>query len=210
MALRAVIFDYGMVLSGPPDAAAHDALVRLTGLPANELDRLYWKYRTAYDAGSLTGAAFWRAVAQDARIELSAAAMEELVRWDERMWMTVNPAMLAWQLELKQRGLLTAIVSNMGDTVHRAMARELDWLGRFDVLVWSYQLGITKPDRRIYDYVLEKLGTEAEEVLFLDDRPVNVEAAIALGMKGLVFSNVDRLCEDLKASTLGEELPLPG
>ena len=67
--------------------------------------------------------------------------------------------MLAWQLALKQRGLLTAIVSNMGDSVHENMVRELDWLSRFDVLVWSYQLGMAKPDPAIYRYALERLGT---------------------------------------------------
>ena len=64
------------------------------------------------------------------------------------MWTTQNRAMLAWQLALKQRGLLTAIVSNMGDTCTQAMERELDWLSRFDVLVWSYQLGWPSPIRR--------------------------------------------------------------
>ncbi len=117
--------------------------------------------------------------------------------------------MLAWQLALKQRGLLTAIVSNMGDTVHELMQREFDWLSRFDVLVWSYQLRIAKPDPAIYRYVLEKLGTQPAETLFIDDRPVNVEAAIALGMKGVVFTTVEKLREDLIASRLDSELPLP-
>jgi putative hydrolase of the HAD superfamily len=123
--------------------------------------------------------------------------------------MTENPAMLAWQLALKQRGLLTAILSNMGDTVHLAMQRELDWLSRFDVLVWSYQLGIAKPDPKIYRYALEKLGTQLEETLFIDDRQVNVEAAIALGMKGVVFTDVKKLRADLIAQVLDKEIPLP-
>jgi putative hydrolase of the HAD superfamily len=117
--------------------------------------------------------------------------------------------MLAWQLALKQRGLLTAIVSNMGDTVHKRMQRELDWLSRFDVLVWSYHVGVAKPDPAIYRYVLEKLGTQPEETLFIDDRPVNVEAANALGMKGVVFTTVEKLCKYLIASHLDSDLPLP-
>ena len=83
---------------------------------------------------------------------------------------------------LKQRGLLTAIVSNMGDTVHAEMEREFEWLSRFDVLVWSYRLGVAKPDPAIYRYALDKLGTLPGETLFIDDRPANVDAAQALGM----------------------------
>jgi putative hydrolase of the HAD superfamily len=125
------------------------------------------------------------------------------------MWLTENSPMLAWQLALKQRGVLTAILSNMGDTVHKRMQRELDWLSCFDVLVWSYQLHVTKPDPAIYRYVLEKLGTQPAETLFIDDRPVNVEAAISIGMKGMVFTTVEKLREDLIASHLDSELPLP-
>jgi putative hydrolase of the HAD superfamily len=209
LALRAVVFDYGMVLTGPPDPKAHAELARVTGLPAYRLDRLYWAHRDAFDAGTLSGHAFWREVAQGAGLNLSEAQTEELVRWDARMWMTENAAMLAWQEAVKQRGLLTAIVSNMGDTVHQAMQQELDWLSRFDVLVWSYQLKIAKPDPAIYRFVLDKLGTQPQETLFIDDRPANIEAAIALGMKGVVFTDVERLRGDLRVSGLDAELPLP-
>ena len=198
-----------MVLTGPPDPAAHAMLARISGLPAAQLDRLYWANRLAYDDGSLTGHAFWSKVAGDAHIHLAGGAIDQLVTWDARMWMTANAPMLAWQLSLKNRGLLTAIVSNMGDTVHHAMERELNWLSRFDVLVWSYQLHIAKPDPAIYRYALERLGARPEETLFIDDRPANVEAANALGMRGAMFTTVEKLREDLIASGLEKELPLP-
>jgi putative hydrolase of the HAD superfamily len=214
LALHAVIFDYGMVLTGPPDPAARAQLERITGLPAARFEELYWADRLAFDAGSLTGRAFWQRIAKQAGLEPAGTEpndklIDELVHWDVRMWMTENRAMLAWQLELKRRGLLTAIVSNMGDTIHKVMVSEFAWLSDFDVLVWSYQLRVTKPDPAIYRYVLEKLGTGPEEALFIDDRKPNVDAAIQMGMKGIVFTNVDQLRADLITLGLGKELPLP-
>lgn len=117
--------------------------------------------------------------------------------------------MLDWQLAIKQRGLLTAIVSNMGDSVHEHMVRELDWLSRFDVLVWSYQLGMAKPAPGIYRYALDRLGTQPGETLFLDDKRENVDAAAAFGMRGMIFSTIERLRLDLVESGLDRELPLP-
>jgi putative hydrolase of the HAD superfamily len=209
LALRAVIFDYGMVLSGPPDPKAHAELMRITGLPADKLDPLYWADRHAFDEGKLTGEESWRDIVRKAGLTLEPSAIAELVDWDARMWLTLNPAMLAWAAALKARGLLTAILSNIGDTVQQAMERELKWLSRFDVLVWSYQLRMAKPDLAIYRYTLEKLSTKPEESLFVDDREVNVEAATALGMKALVFTTVDQLRADLIAQSLDKELPLP-
>jgi putative hydrolase of the HAD superfamily len=209
LSLRAVVFDYGMVLTSPPDPAARAAIMRITGLDAERFDTLYWADRHAYDLGTLSGQAFWQKLVRDAGLTLTQSAINELVHLDVRMWMTENPAMLDWQLALKQRGLLTAIVSNMGDTVHEAMARELGWLSRFDVLVWSYQLRIAKPDPAIYRYVLEKLGTQPGETLFVDDREDNIQAATTAGMKGVIFSTVAKLRQDLIAQGLDEDLPLP-
>jgi putative hydrolase of the HAD superfamily len=209
LALRAVIFDYGRVLTGPPDPAAYAELLRITGLTADRLDQFYWKDRNAYDEGKLTGIGFWRQIVRDEGLNLSEPAIEELNLWDARMWTRGDQVMLDWQLAIKRHGLLTAIVSNMGDSVHEHMVRELRWLSRFDVLVWSYQLGIAKPDPAIYRYALEKLGTQPAETLFIDDKAENVEAAVALGMKGIIFSDVTKLRTDLIESGLSNELPLP-
>ena len=209
MALRAVIFDYGRVLTGPPDPAAYAELMRITGLSADRLDQFYWKDRNAYDEGKLTGLEFWRQIVRDEGLKLAEPEIAELNLWDARMWTRGDPTIVAWQLAIKERGLLTAIVSNMGDTVHEHMVRELRWLSRFDVLVWSYQLGIAKPDPAIYRYALEKLGTQPAETLFIDDKAENVDAAVALGMKGIVFSDVEKLRTDLVQSGMSRELPLP-
>jgi putative hydrolase of the HAD superfamily len=198
-----------MVLTDSRDAKAHAALMRITGLPEERFEALYWADRHAYDEGKLTGLQFWQKFVRDAGLELAPATVEELNLWDTRMWTTQNPVMLAWQVELKRRGILTAILSNMGDNVLDNMKREFDWLPRFDVLVWSYQLRMAKPDPAIYRHVLKQLGTQAGETLFLDDKLVNVHAAQALGFKALQFSSVAQLREDLVAAGLDAELGLP-
>ena len=146
-------------------------------------ESLYWADRHAYDEGKLTGIAFWQKFLRDAGLALRPRHGRRAEPLGRPHVDHQNPAMLAWQLQLKQRGLLTAILSNMGDNVLASIEREFDWLHRFDVLVWSYQLRMAKPDPAIYRHTLDKLGTRPEETLFLDDKLVNVEAARALGMK---------------------------
>lgn len=209
MAIRAVVFDYGMVLTGPQEPVAHAMLMQITGLSTERFEALYWADRHAYDEGKLTGLEFWQKLLREAGLDLPAGTVEELNLWDARMWTTENPEMLNWQLALKHRGLLTAILSNMGDNVLANLKREFDWLSRFDVLVWSYQLRMAKPEPAIYRHVLKELGVQAEEALFLDDKLVNVEAAQALGMKAIQFSSVNRLRDDLVAKGFSAELPLP-
>lgn len=209
MALRAVVFDYGMVLTGPPDAAAHDAMVRITGLPVERFESLYWADRHAYDEGKLSGVAFWQKLLRDGNLSLGPNAVDELNRLDARMWTTQNPAMIAWQSQLKQRGLRTAILSNMGDSVLDSVQRAFTWINKFDVLVWSFQLHMAKPDPAIYLHTLQQLGTRPDETLFIDDKLVNIDAARALGMLAIKFTTVQRLRDDLIAAHLDAELPLP-
>jgi putative hydrolase of the HAD superfamily len=198
-----------MVLTGPQEPEAYAKLLELTGLPRDRFEQLYWADRHAYDEGKLSGLAFWQKLLRDAGIAARPGLAEELNLWDARMWTTQNPRVLDWQLALKQGGFKTAILSNMGDNVLANIESTFDWLPRFDVLVWSYQLGIAKPDPAIYRHTLRGLGVEAGEALFIDDRPVNIEAARALGMQGVLFSTVDHLRTDLIAEGLDRELPLP-
>jgi putative hydrolase of the HAD superfamily len=182
-------------------------MLRITGLPREKFESLYWADRQAYDEGKLTGIAFWQKMSSDGNLNLQQSTIEELNLWDARMWTTQNPSMLAWQGQLKERGLLTAILSNMGDSVLENIQREFDWLPRFDVLVWSYQHNLAKPDPAIYHLTLQKLGTRPEETLFIDDKEVNIDAARALGMRAIQFSTIESLRNDLIASSL--DLPLP-
>ena len=207
MALRAVVFDYGIVLTGPPSAEAWAAMKQITGLGEERFQSLFWADRPAYDEGKLTGIAFWQKFLRDAG--LPQEHVEELNRWDMRLWTVQNPAMVAWQLALKQQGLLTAILSNMGDSVLESVEREFAWIHRFDVLVWSYQLGIAKPAPAIYLHTLAKLGTKPDETLFIDDRLENVEAAQALGIQAILYVSVEQLRADLIAAGLEKVLPLP-
>ena len=125
------------------------------------------------------------------------------------MWTTQNPAMLDWQRQLKQHGIKTAILSNMGDTVLANIEREFDWLPRFDVLVWSFQHNMAKPEPAIYQLTLDRLGTQPEETLFIDDKQVNIDAARALGIVSILFTTVERMREQLIELELGDALPLP-
>jgi putative hydrolase of the HAD superfamily len=209
LGLRAVVFDYGMVLTGPPAPESIEAMLRITGLDLERLNALYWANRHAYDEGKLTGLEFWQRLAREAGLKLTPAQIAELNDWDARMWTTENPAMLAWQDAVRQRGFRTAILSNMGDHVHARMVEQFQWLDRFDVLVWSYLLRLTKPDEAIYRHVLKELDVEPGEALFIDDKLPNIEAARALGMKAHQFTTARQLREDLIVQGLDMELPLP-
>ena len=126
------------------------------------------------------------------------------------MWTSINQPMLAWAAALHEAGLLTAILSNMGPEVLRAMRQEFAWLASFDQLTWSCELSIAKPDPAIYRFTCDQLGVRPSEAFFLDDNPDNIRAAESFGFQALQFSNIEQLRHDLAARNLLQNLPQPG
>jgi putative hydrolase of the HAD superfamily len=209
MPVRAVIFDYGKVLSALPDADAHTALVETAGLPDEVFEEHYWAHRHAYDLGELNGHTFWEAVARGAGIVLSPDQVDVLNRHDARMWTNLNQPMVDWAAALQRAGIRTAILSNMGDVIHASMQTQFPWLSGFDHLLWSYQLRLAKPDPAIFHHAVRQLGIAPEETLFIDDIPVNIESARAVGLDGILFETVPQLRRELSARGLEGALPFP-
>lgn len=68
----------------------------------------------------------------------------------------------------------------------------------FDAEVYSWQITSLKPDFKNYKIITKKLKVKPSECVFVDDTKINVDAAKKLGMKGIVFKNVNQCKKDLK------------
>ena len=207
MALRAAIFDYGMVLSGPPEPEPHKNMRAITGLDYDRFESIYWADRHAYDLGQLNGLTYWPEFARRANITLTDQQIHDLIANDVVMWTTTNDAMLAWIARIQKAGLRTAVLSNMGADILRYILQEFSWLCYFDQLTWSCELGIAKPDPAIYLHTIDRLGVPANETLFLDDKAENIDAARALGLQAFQFTGFDQLRADLARTGLAASLP---
>jgi putative hydrolase of the HAD superfamily len=71
----------------------------------------------------------------------------------------------------------------------------------FDAVYASHLIGLAKPDPTFYTYILEHEGCSADRAVFVDDVPENVEAAGALGMRSLLFTDAEQLNRDLAGCT---------
>ncbi len=195
MDLQAVIFDYGEVISGPPDAQAHSNMLTIAGVNEESFEKSYWSHRLDYDADILNGQTYWQTLARECGVRFSAQQIEQLMEQDARMWMNLNPAMLAWILRIKEAGLKLGILSNMPAAVLDFMKPEFTWLNQFDHLTWSCDLGVVKPDPAIYLHTVKKLKVAPDQALFIDNLQKNVAGAEAVGLHAALFANVDQFQE---------------
>jgi haloacid dehalogenase superfamily, subfamily IA, variant 3 with third motif having DD or ED len=195
--LKAVIFDYGRVLTLEQAPEDMQVMKRLSGIDGDGFEALYWKYRNPYDAGETTAAEYWGSIGAEAARTYSSAEIEELVKADNLSWSRMNERVLQWALALPDAGFKTAILSNMHPDLRHYIAKHNHWLANFTHTVFSCDVGMVKPDPAIYHCVLSGLGVRPEEALFLDDRLPNVDAAERVGIHAIVFRSADQVSEEI-------------
>ena len=187
MTTRAVIFDIGGVLEITAPTGFTVAWETRLGLPAGDLDRRCADIWAAGALGEITEAEVRTRVA--ARLGLDRAGLDALMAdlWRDYLG-TPNEDLIAYLRTLRGRCRL-AILSN---SFVGAREREQPILDLVDVVVYSHEAGIAKPDPEAFALTGKLLGIDPEDCLFIDDHPGNIAAARAFGMPAVLFTDNDR------------------
>jgi epoxide hydrolase-like predicted phosphatase len=197
--VRAVAFDIGGVLEVPADRDLDGRWERRLGLRRGEFFGRLRRSGLGRDAnlGRVSAAGFASALGRLSGLDRPAT--EELLAelWD---WYVgeLNSTMAAYFQRLRPR-YRTAILSNAAEGGRREEERRYGFASMADVLVYSYEVGIEKPDQRIYEITCERLGVHLSEVVFLDDLEANVAAAGRLGMRAVLFQSTAQAITDVEA-----------
>ncbi|MDR3336982.1 MAG: HAD family phosphatase [Treponema sp.] len=187
--IKAVVFDYGEVISFKPAEETGRELARIAGLQQEVLDTLRWQIRSEFDRGVLSGKEYYKKVLALAGVTASDEVAEKMARMDVEGWKRINEGTVALMKEIKNAGLILGVLSNMPHEF-LGMAREsLPVFKLYDVGIFSCELNFIKPEREIYLALIEKLGCKSEEIVFFDDIKVNVDGAAALGVNAYVWKD---------------------
>jgi len=205
--IEAIISDFGGVLTSPL-INTFAAFQQASGIPLESLgtaiaaiaQRLGTNPLYELETGRLTEHDFMNGLAAQLTSELGRPV--ELDGFGEGLFahMDLNEPMLDYMRELKGRGYRLAICTN----------NVREWEGRwramfpvdevFDVVVDSAFVGVRKPDARIFEITLERLGVQAASAVFVDDLQLNCDAARELGLTTVFFRDTDQAIEEIEAA----------
>jgi len=191
--IKALIFDYGGVLSLPQDTSCIKKMQELCNIPPHTFVLEYNRYRPEYDKGMMNGFEYWTCILKSSNSETTSEIIPALIDEDVKSWTQINPIILDWAKKLKQSSYRTAILSDMTEDTLGYIIRNFTWISVFDVRVFSCKLGMAKPEPAIYYHCLKGLKTKPEDGLFIDDDIANAKAAENLGMKAIHYKNPQRL-----------------
>ena len=185
------MFDYGEVISRSPSEADKAALLAVAGCGA-EFWEPYWSHRDGLDQGTTSIPEYWALVAADLGVTWKASTVHALWIADFRSWWSLEPGTLDLIEELHQAGTRLAILSNAGFDFSSGFRRSP--MGTFFERVFvSAEMDAIKPDPAIYSEVAGELGIRLDQMVFIDNKSVNTEAAAALGVAAHHFTGVEGL-----------------
>lgn len=98
---------------------------------------------------------------------------------------------------LKKEGYILLLLSNNAREWAEYCERKYSYHKLFKHIVYSYQVGFSKPDKEIFNLLIKKLYLKPQECLFIDDYVKNIEAAKELGMETIQFTSAKGLKKQL-------------
>lgn len=195
MSIQAVIFDIGGVLSQYTDFKTYLKWEQQLKLPQGELFKIMYENPVSQLAtlGKATIDEVWKEIGRQIEILPAELSKMQAEIWSGYEW---NTPMLDFARSLKP-DYKTGILSDAWADAREGMADVIN-NDLFDVIVFSAEVGMQKPNPEIFRLALSRLEVEPQEAIFLDDRQKNVEAALSIGMHGLLFTETQQAIQDIK------------
>jgi len=195
LTIRAIIFDFGGVLLRTEDPYPREHLATRLGLPKEMLYYQIFESESARLAtiGKISAEAHWEAVRQALDIgenDFQAArdAFWAGDRLDEELIETLRSMRPRYK---------TALLSNAWDDLRRVILHNWDISDAFDEMIISAEVGIAKPDPRIFQITIDRLGVLPGEAIFVDDFIENIESARTFGLKTIHYQGNQRLNREM-------------
>jgi epoxide hydrolase-like predicted phosphatase len=181
--IRCVISDLGKVILFFDNDIFFKKIAEYSPFSKEEIAALtsaHFKLVEYFDKGKMTPEEFYRRVTKTFKAKIDYENFYSI--YNEVF--SPNPPVLELMKKLK-RNYRMLLLSNTDVMRFGFIKKKFPEILIFDEYILSYEVGLMKPDLRIYQKALKKAGAEARECVFIDDINKNVEAAIKLGIHGI-------------------------
>ena len=194
--IRAVIFDFGGVMVPKSVKELYIETGKAFNLDPTLVRKVWKSLEEKVSNGQMTLGQFWQLMAEG----LNVSDAEKIERiWRRHVYTRVMPVQKMVQLvkDLKEKGYIVAVLSNVMD-IFADFHKVRGHYKIFDALFLSHEIGMAKPDLKIYKHTVEKLGVKPEECVFIDDKKENLTPAKELGMHTILFQSVTQVRRELE------------
>jgi len=192
-AIKSVIFDWGGVLIEDPAPGLMQYCAKALRVSKEDYMKAHSKNADDFQKGLMCEDTFWERICSELKVPMPKANS----LWAEAFKASYVPRddMFSMAASLQENGYKAAVLSNT-EVPAMEYFHQLRY-DMFDVLVFSCAEGVQKPDRKIYELTLEKLGSLPEQSVFIDDKPQYINSAKEVGINTIIFRNIKQVKSEL-------------
>ena len=191
--IESIIFDWGGVLIENPRPELLKYCSETFGVSLEDYTPVHDLFLDDFHKGEIGEERFWRQISD----KLGKPMPSSRSQWYDAFRSAYLPKQEMFDLAslLQDKGYKTAILSNTELPAVRFFHEQSYTM--FDLLVFSCIERMMKPQRRIYEITLERLGSKAEQTIFIDDVQNYIKAAKLMGLNTILFENADQVKSEL-------------
>jgi HAD superfamily hydrolase (TIGR01509 family) len=192
--VKTIVFDYGGVIGNDPSEKIYEAVSRNLGINKNILMKNFMKFFIPLSKGKILVSGFWKHFSKS--LDLSdAKKLEQLWLTAFRRYAKVNNKVFSCIKPLIGKFKFCLLSNNKSFYKNENSQRLLRKY--FCPIVYSFEVGMRKPEKEIYDYILKITNSKPEETLFIDDDETKLNYPRKISASTLVFKNNRQLKEEL-------------
>ena len=197
MEIKAVVFDYGRVISFDQDPKVISELAELAGVEKNKFVTALWALRGDYDRGLISSREYFRNILSSLSAWADDKTLDEMAEIDIDSWKNVNPETVALMEEVKKAGYILGILSNIPHGFMAWARKNSPVFSLPHVGVYSCEVNHIKPERVIFEKLISMTGVQAGELVFFDDLERNIKGAREVGINAFIWENPEKARREL-------------
>ncbi len=195
--IRSLILDYGGVISKPQKNDFTKKVFKILGHESAGFMDAYYQYRGDFDNGTNSAEEYWIRILNQLGYAIDKRKIESLIIEDTLSWTEINPDMLNFIIENRNKVQNLSIISNMPKEILEYINENQSMLSYFDETIYSCEVKQNKPNPRIYELALERIGLPTNKCLFVDDSKANISAAQKIGINTIHFKAFTQFTDEL-------------
>ena len=203
MSIKAIIFDYGNVISLPQDPQVLDELAKKAGADRLLFESLLWSTRKEYDRGTISVQEYYKNLFSRLAVTVDDKTMDEMITMDLESWKNINTGTTALMDDVKRAGYILGILSNIPHDFLSWARKSVPVFTLAQVGLFSCEVGLIKPEPEIYQALISRCGIEAEELVFFDDNPDNIRSAASMGIHAFLWKSPEDARRELLSLGVG-------
>ena len=192
--IKTILVDYGGVLGSDAPVLSFDAETsEKTGLSQKEILDIYWAFWNDMKVGKADLVDYNKEIIKRAQLPISLKELNVL----HYKKIALNREMMEYMMSLKSHGYTLIILSNESKQGLDEKIQKFKLHQVFEKIYNSAYLGMAKPNKKIFEYVLRDYHIEASTTVFIDDLDKNINAAKELGFQTVLFENFEQMKKEI-------------